>query len=126
MQYLAVIDAEEVILMEGQAYAVRGNEGGRLIILAWQFHPDLRPDSPDEPFTLDLVTYDPDAPQIRKRPLGEFSKALDLLEATPGKAATSLAQRRCDRSRRQPRPLPETCPAGGHGFFRPTTPAPSL
>lgn len=81
MQYLAVIDEEEVVFVDSQAYAVRGGEGGRVILLAWQFRPDLRSDNLSEPVSVDIVYYDPSAAEIQKRLLGEFSKALDTLEA---------------------------------------------
>lgn len=81
MQYLAVIDSEEIIFVDSQAYAVRGGEGGRMILLAWQFRPELRPDALNEPVPIDLVYYHPDAMEIQRRLLGEFNKSLDILEA---------------------------------------------
>jgi len=80
MQYLAVIDSEEIIFVDSQAYAVRGGEGGRMILLAWQFRPELRPDALNEPVPIELVYYHPDAMEIQRRMLGEFNKSLDILE----------------------------------------------
>lgn len=80
MQFLAVIDAEGIVFVDSQAYAVRDGEGGRMILLAWQFRPELRPDSLTEPVTIDVVYYHPDAQQIQKRLQGEFIRALDILE----------------------------------------------
>lgn len=80
MQYLAIIDEEEIIFVDSQAYAVRGDEGGRMILLAWKFRPDLRPDSINDPVPLDLVSYHADSGDIQKRLIGEFGKALDVLE----------------------------------------------
>jgi hypothetical protein len=81
MQYLAVIDAQEIIFVDSQAYAVRGGEGGRMILLAWQFRPDLRPDALNEPVPIDVVYYHPDAVAIQKRLMGDFLKSLDILDA---------------------------------------------
>jgi hypothetical protein len=81
MQYLAVIDEEGVIFVDSQAYAVRGGEGGRMILIAWQFRPDLRPDALNEPVPIDVVYYHPDAVQTQKRLMGDFVKSLDILEA---------------------------------------------
>ena len=81
MQYLAVIDAEGVIFVDSQAYAVRGGEGGRMILLAWQFKPELRPDSLTAPVPIDVVYYHPDAVQVQKRLMGEFVKSLASLDA---------------------------------------------
>jgi hypothetical protein len=81
MQYLGVIDEEEIVFVDSQAYAVRGGEGGRVILLAWQFRPDLRSDNLSEPAPIDVVYYDRSAAEIQKRLLGEFNKSLDILEA---------------------------------------------
>ncbi len=81
MQYLAVIDEEEIIFVDSQAYAVSGDEGGRMILLAWRFRPDLRPDALNEPVPVDLVNYHPDLDEIQRRLVGEFDRSLDILEA---------------------------------------------
>lgn len=81
MQYLAVIDAEGIIFVDSQAYAVRGGDGGRMILLAWQFKPESRPDSLTVPVPIDVVYYHPDAAQVQKRLMGDFVKSLDILEA---------------------------------------------
>lgn len=81
MQYLAVIDAEGIIFVDSQAYAVRGGDGGRMILLAWQFKPESRPDSLTAPVPIDVVYYHPDAVQVQKRLMGDFVKSLDILEA---------------------------------------------
>jgi hypothetical protein len=81
MQYLAVIDEEGIIFVDSQAYAVRGGDGGRMILIAWQFRPDLRPDALNEPVPIDVVHYHPDAVQTQKRLMGDFVKALGLVEA---------------------------------------------
>ena len=67
MQYLGVIDEEEIVFVDSQAYAVRGGEGGRVILLAWQFRPDLRSDNLSEPVPIDVVYYDRSAAEIQKR-----------------------------------------------------------
>lgn len=81
MQYLAVIDQEGIIFVDSQAYAVRGGEGGRMILLAWQFRPDLRPDSLTEPVSIDVVYYHPNALEVQRRLMGDFLKSLDILDA---------------------------------------------
>lgn len=80
MQYQAVIDDAEVIFVDNLAYAVRNGEGGKLIRIAWQFcHHGEREDL-NEPATIDLVYYDKESPQIQHRLIGEFTKALAILE----------------------------------------------
>jgi hypothetical protein len=81
MQILAVIDQEEVIFVDNQAYAVRNGEGGKLIRLAWKFRRDLERESLTEPAPIDLIYYDDSARELHTRLIGEFQKALDVMEA---------------------------------------------
>jgi hypothetical protein len=80
MQYLAVIDEQEIIFVDSQAYAVRDSEGGRLIMLAWRFKPGSRPASLTEPVPIDVVYYHAAAKEAQRRLQGEFIQALDILE----------------------------------------------
>lgn len=51
-----------------------------MILLAWKFQPDLRPDSLTEPVPIDVVYYHPNALEIQKRLMGDFIKSLDILD----------------------------------------------
>lgn len=80
LQFQAVIDSDEVIFVDNQAYAVRDGEGGKLIRLAWEFsHHDERNDL-SEPAPIDLVYYDDQARELQSRVIGDFSKSLDILD----------------------------------------------
>jgi hypothetical protein len=81
MQFQAVIDQDEVIFVDNQAYAVRDGEGGKLIRLAWKFRHDQERNSLSEPAPIDLVYYVDGARELHTRLIGEFKKALDILEA---------------------------------------------
>jgi hypothetical protein len=81
MQILAVIDEDEVIFVDNQAYAVKDGEGGKLIRLAWKFRRDLKRMNLTEPAPIDLIYYDDQARELHTRLVGEFKKSLDLLEA---------------------------------------------
>lgn len=81
MQIQAVIDEEEVIFVDNLAYAVSDGEGGKLIRLAWKFRHELERSGLTEPAPIDLIYYDEDARELHTRLIGEFKKALDLLEA---------------------------------------------
>jgi hypothetical protein len=71
MQYLAVLDAEEFIFVDGIA--------GRTIDIAWQaFKPGNR-ESLTEPVPYTAVYYHADAEETMKRLQAEFFKALQLL-----------------------------------------------
>ena len=80
MQYLAVIDDSEVIFVDSQAYAVRNGEGGRMIMLTWRFDPARQRDSLNEPVPITVLYQHERAYVIRSRLMGEFDKALQLLE----------------------------------------------
>lgn len=80
MQMQAVLDQEELIFVDNQAYAVRDGEGGRLIMLAWEFRQDQSRDDLSEPAPIELVYYHDSARDLHNRLIGEFGKALDQLE----------------------------------------------
>lgn len=73
MQYLAVLDAEEIIFVDSQNRA--------WVELAWQhFRPQVRT-ALDEPVPFEIVYYLPQAPATMKRLPAEFHQALQVLAA---------------------------------------------
>ncbi len=80
MQFLAVIDDEEVVFVDSQAYMVHNDVGGRVILLAWRFAPAGSLDSLTEPVPCTVVHYQPHLKDVQRRLVGEFTKALELLE----------------------------------------------
>ncbi len=80
MQMQSVIDEEEVIFVDNQAYAVRDGEGGRLIMLAWVFRHGQGRDDLNQPVPIELAYYHDRARELHTRLIGEFNKALDLIE----------------------------------------------
>jgi len=80
MQVQSVIDEEEVIFVDTQAYAVREGHGGRLIMLAWLFRYDQGRDDLNEPASIELVYYQDNARELHNRLVGEFGKALVIME----------------------------------------------
>lgn len=91
MQYLGIVDEEEVVFVDGQ--------GSRTIELAWcDFHPGEREDL-RTPVSYTCVYYEPKGLDTMGRLQGEFLRALDLLEnrqpRTEGSATvTRLGPRR--------------------------------
>lgn len=72
LQYQAVIDAEEVIFVDGL--------GPREVEVAWQgFRPQVR-EALDAPVPYELVRYQPHGPELMRRLQGEFTRALVSLE----------------------------------------------
>lgn len=73
MQYLAVIDAEETVFVDGN--------NRRNIAISWQrFRPGVRTDF-SQPVAFECVYYVCDGPEIMKRLQGAFLEALTLLES---------------------------------------------
>lgn len=80
MQMQSVLDEDEVIFVDNQAYAVRDGKGGRLIMLAWVFRHDLGRDDLSQPAPIELVYYHENARDLHNRLVGEFNKALDSMD----------------------------------------------
>jgi hypothetical protein len=73
MQYLAIIDAKEIVFVDGQ--------GPRVVELAWQrFRPQEREDL-HAPVSYECVYYERKGVQTMRRLQGEFFKALEVIEA---------------------------------------------
>ena len=86
MQYLAIVDQEEIVFVDGQ--------GPRVIELAWRdFHPGERADL-REPVSYTCVYYEEKGRMAMGRLQGEFLKALEILEnrqpKPPGATVTEL------------------------------------
>lgn len=81
MQYLAVIDAVEIIFIDAIGnYTYQSGQGGRVIQLAWQnFQPQAR-ESLTDPVACTIVYYLQDAEIAMKRLIREFSEALTQLK----------------------------------------------
>jgi hypothetical protein len=80
MQYQAIIDAEEIIFVDNQGYAVQNGKGGRLIVLAWKIPAHRSRDSLSEPVPIEVVYYLREDHDTHRRLIGELPKALDRHE----------------------------------------------
>ena len=80
MQYQAIIDADEIIFVDNQGYAVQNGKGGRLIILSWLIPAHRSRDSLSEPVPIEVVYYIREDHDTHRRLIGEFPKALDRHE----------------------------------------------
>jgi hypothetical protein len=81
MQYLAVIDRQEIIFVDGQGgYGFRDGHGGRLIRLAWRPAPPRQRHSIVEPVPCELVYYGAGLRDLQRRLVGELIQALRQLE----------------------------------------------
>lgn len=81
MQYLAIIEPATFWFVDSLAYAVRNNEGGRLIAISW--HPLLTArdrDNLNQHMVSRVIFYGEDRSDIQNRLQGEFILALQLID----------------------------------------------
>lgn len=81
MQYLAIIERDSFWFVDSMAYAVRGEEGGRLITVSW--HPLLNAgqrDSLGQHMDCRVIYYGGDMSEIQTRLRGEFFQAMQLVD----------------------------------------------
>ena len=97
MQFLAVIDQDEIVFVDSQSYAVSGEQGGRLILIAWQFKDVQDRESLTDPVSCDVVFYEQNNSDTQLRLVTEFRKAMELMdqryrdEQMPAKGAKILS-----------------------------------
>ena len=80
MQFLGVIDRDEIVFVDSQAYAQQDGVGGRLILIAWQPRPEPGRASLAAPVPCDIVCYDEGLQQTQQRLVSEFPRALRDLD----------------------------------------------
>jgi hypothetical protein len=97
MQFMAVLDKNEIVFVDSQSYAVSGNEGGRLILVAWQFPASHDRSALTDPMPCEVVFYDKKSTDLQLRLVQEFRQALEQLDkryrkdAVPVKGAKILS-----------------------------------
>ncbi|VAW51509.1 hypothetical protein MNBD_GAMMA05-1762 [hydrothermal vent metagenome] len=85
MQFMAVLDKNEIVFVDAQSYAVTKNkngenEGGRLILLAWKFPLSHDRDSLDDPMQCEVVFYDKKNNDLQLRIIAAFKEAMELMD----------------------------------------------
>jgi len=81
LQYLAIIEKNTFWFVDSLAYAVKGDEGGRLIRISW--HPIINAnhrDSLEQNMDCHVVFYGEDMSEVQKRLNSEFYQAMKLLD----------------------------------------------
>ncbi len=89
MQFMAILDQQEIIFVDSQSYAVSGQTGGRMILLAWQFDRLKQRDSLDLPVPCEVVFYELENHALQMRLVPEFRRTMELLD---GRYRESLPQ----------------------------------
>ncbi len=79
MQFMAVLDRNEIIFVDSLSYAVSNDVGGRLILLAWQFDKSHDRDALMDPMPCEVVFYQHKNSDLQLRLISEFRQAMELL-----------------------------------------------
>ena len=80
LQFMAILDKNEIVFVDSQAYAVANNEGGRIILIAWKFPISHDRDSLEEPMQSEVVFYDKKDDDLQLRLVSEFREAMELMD----------------------------------------------
>jgi len=81
LQYLAIIEKNAFWFVDSMAYAVRGDEGGRLIRISWR--PIINTVQRDDltlPLGCCVIFYGDDMQEIQNRLTSEFYQAMLLID----------------------------------------------
>lgn len=76
LQYLAVIDGNDIYFVDSQAYAVNDNEGGRMITISWHPSADTERESLEQNIPMKIIFYDQDMKDIQVRLCRELYEAM--------------------------------------------------
>jgi hypothetical protein len=80
MQFIAVIDAQEVIFVDSQGgHLVVDGQGGRPILLSWVFGSAATRESLSAPVAFEVVHYQIGLEPLQRQLIGGFARALDAL-----------------------------------------------
>jgi hypothetical protein len=97
MQFMAVLDKSEIVFVDSQSYAVSEDEGGRLILVSWNFAESVDRDALTDPVACEVVFYEKYDSNLQLRLVPEFRQAMELLdqryrdEQLPAKGAKILS-----------------------------------
>lgn len=80
MQFMAVLDDNEIVFVDSQSYAVSKDQGGRLILIVWKFAESIDRDALTEPVPCEVVFYEQINSDLQLRLITEFRQAMALLD----------------------------------------------
>ena len=80
LQFMAVLDKNEIIFVDSQSYATSKNEGGRLILIAWKFALSHDRDALTDSMPCDVVFYEKNNSDLQLRLVSEFRLAMELMD----------------------------------------------
>jgi hypothetical protein len=80
MQIQAVISQDEIIFVDNQGYRVQDDQGGRIIVLAWDLGDAAQRESITNPVPINIIYFHENLQNIQRRLIGEFPIALSRHE----------------------------------------------
>ncbi len=80
LQFMAVLDKNEIVFIDSQSYATSNNEGGRLILIAWKFPLSHDRDALTDPMPCEIIFYENKNDDLQLRLISEFRQAMELLD----------------------------------------------
>lgn len=80
LQFMAVLDKNEIVFVDSQSYAVSGGEGGRLILIAWNFPVSHDRDALMDAMPCEIVFYQQKNNDLQLRLVNEFRQAMALTD----------------------------------------------
>jgi len=80
LQFMAILDNNEIVFVDSQSYAYSKDEGGRLILIAWSFSSTQNREALTEPMPCEVVFYEQKNPDLQLRLIAEFKQSMELLD----------------------------------------------
>ncbi|MEE9493865.1 MAG: hypothetical protein V3W04_10860 [Gammaproteobacteria bacterium] len=80
LQFMAVLDSNEIVFVDSQSYAVGEKEGGRMILVSWKFPSSHDRDALTDPMPCEVVFYEQNNSDLQLRLIAEFRQAMELLD----------------------------------------------
>jgi hypothetical protein len=80
LQFMAILDTNEIVFVDSQSYAYTKDEGGRLILVAWKFASSQDRDALNQPMPCEVVFYEKENVDLQLRLIAEFKKSMELLD----------------------------------------------
>jgi hypothetical protein len=80
LQFMAVLDKNEIVFVDSESYATTNDQGGRLILIAWKFPLSHDRDALTDPMPCEIVFYEKKNTDLQLRLIPEFRRAMELMD----------------------------------------------
>ncbi|MEE9342226.1 MAG: hypothetical protein V3V12_01175 [Gammaproteobacteria bacterium] len=80
LQFMAVLDTNEIVFVDSLSYAYSKDEGGRLILISWKFPESHDRDGLTEPVSCEVIFYEKKNSDLQLRLINEFRQSMEALD----------------------------------------------